>query len=378
VPQRFRTTAADAAWRVPIADRVAITPRVTYRRHIPWQTPEPRFDALFYDKTADRLSAKVTFEAERGGVSLVGGGEAYRERAWLDQPDVVQLDFGGRAHASFTNVAAFGELGWDAPVANLLVGGRVERHSTAGSSFVPRVALTKLWHPLHLKLLYAGAFRAPAIENVSYNDTRPERTRVLEAEAGYAIGDSAYVGVNAFDVHLDGPIVYSADPQSGLETYRNYGRTGSRGIEAELRLTGRRHAVTLQYAFYTAAGRNRVDLYEVPGHDELTLGFAAHRATLLARFAAGDRLSIAPSLTVTSARYAYRDAGAPVALPGAALFNVFASWRDAFTPGLEIGVGLYDLLGAGVTYPQPYAAGHAPLPGPGREILAKLSWEPRR
>jgi outer membrane receptor for ferrienterochelin and colicins len=375
-PQRFRTVAADASLRLALADGVTVTPRVTYRRNTPWQTTDVTFPDLFYDKSADRLSARVTLAADLGAVTATAGAEAAHDRAWLRAPADLQTDFGGSDRVDYTNVAAFGQVGWDTPVANVLIGGRAEHHSTAGDSFVPRLALTKLWHPFHLKLLYARAFRAPAVENMSLAPVRPERTRVAEAEVGWEASEHAYVGVNAFDVRLDGPIVFAADSGSGADRYRNAAQTGSRGIEAELRLTRPGMSLIAQYAYYSSAGLNAVGLYAVPGHDELLLGFAAHRATLLGRAALPGGLTLAPSLEVTSRRFAYTVAGAePTALGATARANVFASWRDVFIRGFEVGAGVYDLFDAGTSYPQPYASGHAPLPGQGREAYVRLSWD---
>ncbi|MFL5274622.1 MAG: TonB-dependent receptor plug domain-containing protein [Anaeromyxobacteraceae bacterium] len=376
--QRFRTAAADASWRFT-AGALTVTPRATYKRDTPWQTDDQAAGDLYYDKSADRLSGGVTLALDRGDLTAVAGAEARHDRAWLRGPAALQTQFGGSDRADYTNLAAFAEVGWETPWVNVLAGARAEHHSAAGGAFVPRLALTKLWHPLHVKLLYARAFRAPAIENVSQAPTSPERTTVGEAEVGWEISDHAYLGVNAFDAHIDGPIVFTANADTGVDVYRNGARTGSRGVEAELRLAGRDVSVIAQYAFYTAAHQNAVATYAVPGHDDLLLGFAAHRATFLARLALPGRLTLAPSLVVTSRRYAYTTAaGDPTALPASARANLFASWRDLFARGLEVGAGVYDLFDAGTTYPQPYASGHAPLPGQGRELYVRLSWDAPR
>jgi iron complex outermembrane recepter protein len=372
--QRFRTAAADASWRFT-AGELTFTPRATYKRDTPWQTDDPAAGNLYYDKSADRLSTGVTVSLDRGDLTAIAGAEARHDRAWLRGPAALQIQFGGRDRADYTNLAAFAEVGWETPWVNVVAGARAEHHSAAGGAFVPRVALTKLWHPLHLKLLYARAFRAPAIENVAQAPTRPERTTVSEAEVGWALSEHAYLGVNAYDAHIDGPIVFTANAE-GVDAYRNAARTGSRGVEAELRVTGRDVSLTAQYAYYNAAHQNSVATYAVPGRDDLLLGFAAHRATLLARLALPGRMTLAPSLVLTSRRYAYTTAAAdPTALPASARANLFASWRDLFARGLEVGAGVYDLFDAGTTYPQPYASGHAPLPGQGRELYVRLSWD---
>jgi hypothetical protein len=44
-------------------------------------------------------------------------------------------------------------------------------------------------------------------------------------------------------------------------------------------------------------------------------------------------------------------------------------------PGLELGAGVYDIADQRYEYLQPYNGGHAPLPGPGRELVFRIAYE---
>ncbi len=44
-------------------------------------------------------------------------------------------------------------------------------------------------------------------------------------------------------------------------------------------------------------------------------------------------------------------------------------------PGLEAGIGMYDIADQRPPVLQPYAGGHAPLPGAGRETILRLGYE---
>lgn len=58
----------------------------------------------------------------------------------------------------------------------------------------------------------SGAFKAPAIANISLSPTiRPERTRDLEAEVGVGLIDETYLTANTFDIQIVDPIVYFFD-----------------------------------------------------------------------------------------------------------------------------------------------------------------------
>ena len=56
------------------------------------------------------------------------------------------------------------------------------------------------------------------------------------------------------------------------------------------------------------------------------------------------------------------------------LANIFLRYGDLFIKGLDLGVGVYDLFDQQVKYIQPYNSFHAPLPGPSREFIVKLSY----
>ena len=42
--------------------------------------------------------------------------------------------------------------------------------------------------------------------------------------------------------------------------------------------------------------------------------------------------------------------------------------------GLTVGLGVYDALNQKFKFIQPYDGGHAPLPGPSREIIFRLNY----
>ncbi len=400
LPVGFRTTAADARWDLPLGEGLTLTPRLTWTRQQPWQSKtvdpacpndDPRCPFVtFYDKTAERIDGRLTLGWQpSGGFSVLVGGEAYRDHAFQNEPDVPgQYYFDGKTTVTFTDVAAFAEVGWDNPIANLLVGARFEHHSRFGNSFVPRLAVTKLFAPFHAKLLYSQAFKAPVLENIGVPtpdarvDIKPERTHVLEAEVGWQISDVAYVAANAYDVTIDDAIVFSTGTlPTGeiIDVYSNYAKTGTRGVEGILRLQARWVTAQAGYSFYTTAGKNQVDVYQVPGHGNLMLGFAAHKATAQATFHLGDHLLVTPSLLFLSDRYGYTSIDADGnsvlgTIPAAVYVNLFLLYRNLLARGLDVGAGVYDLFDQGATWVQPYDGGHPPLPGTTREYLVRVSY----
>ena len=70
-------------------------------------------------------------------------------------------------------------------------------------------------------------------------------------------------------------------------------------------------------------------------------------------------------------------------LPGFAIDQVAAAAGDdpdvlrmenLGVRGLELGAGVYNILGTDFRLAQPYAGGHAPLPALSREFLVRLSY----
>ncbi len=58
--------------------------------------------------------------------------------------------------------------------------------------------------------------------------------------------------------------------------------------------------------------------------------------------------------------------------------NAFVSYRDLWTPGSFVGLGLYNLTNAATVLIQPYDNGHPPLPGPSRELFLRVGYDPSR
>jgi outer membrane receptor protein involved in Fe transport len=218
------------------------------------------------------------------------------------------------------------------------------------------------------------------VENISLGDNvRPERTTVFELEGTLRLGEGHAVSVNAFDVGIQDPIIYSYDAESNSEAYRNLGRLGSRGIELDYRIRGSWGRAALSYSFYTPSGRNDVEDYLVPGHTNAFTGLPTHKAALTGTVKVLPWLSVSPTAVLVGERYAVDapdDTGASAVqkMPTQLLLNLFVRAENVGTRGLDIGAGIYNLLGTDFRVAQPYNGGHAPMPVFTREFLVKLSY----
>ncbi len=385
--ERWRTAALDARATLELGGDVRLVPRVTYRWEKPWQETSTDFPDLYYDVTNQQLKGRLALEWDTFvGPSVVAGVEGAVEEGRIDHPSVTDpatgqpfLSYAGKPSVSSSWVAGFAEVEYDSRWVNLLAGARVENHSAFGTAFVPRLAATRVLGPFHAKLLASGAYRTPSIENVNYaaGTIEPERTTVYEAEVGWQLADAVSLAANVFDLTVKKPIVYSF---TGLDAYANEERTGSRGVEAELQLRHRGSTASLSYAFYAASG-NHVPEYAVAGDPKLLAGFAGHKVIATARIRPIRRVVISPTIAWLSQRAMFDGTEAPgdpaAGRIGARTYvDLFASWQDVGgARGLELGIGVRDLLDEGTVYVQPYPGGHAPLPGNGREVWLRARYE---
>lgn len=280
---------------------------------------------------------------------------------------------------AFNNVAGFAEVVAFTPVVNLTAGARYDHHNVYGDSFVPRVALTKEVGHFHAKALFSQAFRTPTFENISYfPGVKPETATVMELEAGYQPFSWLYGGLNLFNQGINNPIIYQEVPASN---YVNAGPTGTHGLEAEVRIKGEAGYLNLGYSFYRAGSlfkSDEVPQYEIPGRPDLHAGIPAHKFTLRGSLKMTSTVSVNPSMVVYSERYANVAGGADppqvIHLEPSVLFDLFVLIRDVGTPGLDLQLGVHDIFGVGYQFAPAYNAGVNPLPGPGREFMAKLQY----
>jgi outer membrane receptor for ferrienterochelin and colicin len=185
--------------------------------------------------------------------------------------------------------------------------------------------------------------------------------------------------VNLFDINTTNAIVYYFNDSTAIDAYHNVGETGSRGVEVEYKFRDKWGFINLNYSFYSVAGKPKIADYEVPDNSNVLLAFPAHKVNLSAGFNITKHFSVNPSVLFRGERYGYTsfDSSGTAVMEKFSpmiLANLYLRYEDFFIKGLNIGVGVYDLLDQRVKYIQPYNSNHAPLPGPSRELIVKLSY----
>ena len=361
--------------------KLIITPKLNIKTQTPWQTLTDFTIIQDYSKSARRYTGNITasYNLTRK-INFVAGAEIYKDHA-TDQVDSSFFS-NGKKEVSYLNQAYYLQGLAKTRFVNFILGARYDIHSDFGSAFVPRIGLTKKYKKFHFKVLYNNAFRAPSIENINLQDSngmKPELTKVMELEAGYQLSRKSLLTANFFDITTKDPIVYFYDDSLQTDNYKNFGGSGSKGVEVEYRIRDKWGYIILNYSNYSVAGKQKITDYVVHGNEHMLLAFPNHKANLNASFKAGKYFSISPTLSFIGERYGYTafdTAGNSVLTKFSALLlaNLFVNTTN-YVKGLTIGAGCYDILDSEFGFIQPYNGNHAVLPGPSREIIVKATYE---
>jgi outer membrane receptor for ferrienterochelin and colicins len=204
---------------------------------------------------------------------------------------------------------------------------------------------------------------------------------VFELELGYELKRYLFVVANGFFSMVDKPLVYYYDETTGEEGYHNYKKTGTAGVEAELKFKLRGHYANLGYGFYHPAGQNEISTFAVPGHDDVLLGYAQHKLTLAGGVEIVKDLTFNVSGSLLfGGRYGYTavDADGYSVLHSFGpepVLNANFMYRNLFAKGLWVTLGARNVTNGEIWYIQPYDGWHAPLPGPSAEVFLKIGYD---
>jgi outer membrane receptor for ferrienterochelin and colicins len=362
-----------ASWVVPLAEGVALRSRVSSKWMAPWHsvvgTRPGSFQRL--EEVADRTVAGVDL-AVKGvlPVDMLIGAEGGIDRGFRtmnpDFPDVV-----------YGFAAGYAQLVATTPLAVITAGVRYDHHTAYDGALSPRVAVSRAWRVAHVKLGGARAFRAPGIVQ-SRSDVAPEFTTTWELEAGVRPTAWSYLTVGAYDMSISDALVYfyEYDPLTDEESegYLNEGKTGRRGVEAELRLLYGPLSLTGGYALAGLGGYDGIPNYAVAGEPDALLGAPAHKAVLRADVDVRDGLVVGGSGVLLGPRWAQGGEG-PLELPTSLLLNAQVSYEIPALPGLGVAITAQDLLDQNPPYIQAFNGDHGLLPGSGRELGLRVWWE---
>ena len=406
------TSPANELWRTAIADAqykwtggpLTLTARYQFKYQLAYAVRDPSSpdysdhpanrNSMWLIGTYDLLPTLRLLTGVEGFVDhayqassvTVTGAPHYLLRPVIDANG--NLVFPGAFSATYENIAALAEIQSSSKLGNVNAGIRYEHNSYYGSAAVPRFGWTKVAGPFHTKALLNFAFRAPSVGNIALanpSGIKPEHARVAELEVGYSPNHNQLITLNLFDIALSDTLVFLPDIVNNTLYYYNYAQTGTSGLELEYRLRYRQVFLRASYSYYTArnlfesGSRNKIESYAVPGDPSRLVAFPSHKVAVMANVTLWKGLSLAPSANFFSSRYGALSGdglGNPLYGNTSSLFllNVYVHYENLFVKGLEVGAGVANALNQSSGYIQPYSAGHAPLPGPRRELFTRVAY----
>jgi outer membrane receptor protein involved in Fe transport len=309
-------------------------------------------------------------------VNITFGSEFYNDLA--RSHDDGSLFYEDKKSVSYNNIAFFTQGLFETPWVNITLGARYDNHSKYDAVFVPRVGLTKVWSKWHAKILYSNAFRAPSIENISLSEEqsiKPEKTTVIEAEAGYQVSDNWVVSANLFDIGTKTPIYYNY--LDGSEIYANGKRAGTTGVELESKLKEKNVSLSVNYSFYTAALHSQIETYKVVGDEKSLLAFANHKLAFIGNVRMFKDLNFNVSGVFLGSRHGFiagSPTDAPAKIGSTLLLNAMLRYENLLTKGLSVSLGVNNITNSNPMFIQPYNSGHTPLPTPKTQLQLKLGY----
>lgn len=390
VVNKFNTYAANLNYQHVFSPNIKLDTSAEFSRQNPWERTRKHLDgraAVLREKVyVDyyKLNAKVTYATEKGDYLVIGTSYS---------ADKFDLKFGtpNISLPTFSDYTAYAEANYGFPWVNVLAGVRFDSYNEFGTNLAPRVALTKDFGLFHFKALYSHAFRIPTggnfQKNVEFNlnkapgdrinQVEPERTRTAEIELGFHPFDNLDLTVNLFHIASDDIILFQVD-QNNDDFYINADGQNTQGVELGVRYKDDWGYLGLDYSFYEST-KNTADKYKILTadgriHSNMNVGFPAHKVTLNSNVDLTGHLSLNQTLTYISDRYGYRGDGL-VRHDSSWVYNFYWRYRNLFTKGLDLGLGVYDLFNEQQVYVQPYHGGHPALPGRGREVMFKISYQ---
>jgi len=379
VKNSFTNLYAELKHETKLSQKWKLTSKLNFKNQKPWETNGYAGTGPFLKKAMRNiLNITAAYDYSRN-FNVTFGTESYYDFAKdLTEGSVFNNN---KNTINYFNYSMFVQSLLKTKITNIILGARFDHHSAFGGAFVPRIGLTKKINKFHYKVLFGRSFRAPSIENINDADStgiKPEFTNVAECELGYQINKNSIFSFNVFDITTTQPIVfYTAFDSTNEEYYKNFGASGSQGVEAEYRYKSKVGQIGMNYAFYSSANKSIITTYQTIT-DKSLLGFANHRINLFSQINFNKYFSGNISASYYSKRYrisGYDAAGNTMLTQDDPIFLLNCFFQYKLTKsGLNFGLGVFDLLNQRYSFIQPYDGGHAGLPGPSREITIKIQY----
>ncbi len=382
---RFTNLAASTSYDWKVNSKLTITPQFDYNRNGAWNVPEEwvRSFGFWNEDTFQRSRGLVTgfYKINDWADLLVGLESSHYDTQFHDQTTnattITPATDINNQHLYFSTLGLFFQSTMKFGQVNLTLGARRET-STANNeaAVVPRIGLTSVHDKFHVKALWGQAFRNPSGTQYITSqipNLKPELADTKELEFGYKITPEMYLTLNLFDILIHRPIRYDNLGYNNMQPF------GSRGAELEWKYVRPWGNAAFTSSFYSATARGYAPQASTLDENAF-MGIPRYKETLTGTYNINRDLFLSPSLIYLGKVYSQVNNATTVEPEKElswTLFNLYLLHANSFgVKNMDVGVGLYNVFDQDNYYANTNSSGQPPpLPGPGREYGAKVSYK---
>lgn len=382
----MRSYNANLYYDIKPNQKLKITPRIRLSNQLPWNySSDIPTIYEYYNSTNTRLNVDILTTYKATNYLNFSTGLVY-QYDYSRNLTALLLFNNNKNTISYTTLAAFGEVVLNTKYANISAGLRVDNHSALNPAAAPRFSITKAFKHTHFKLIYSRSFKIPTIQNFNLageEGLNPEFIQFLEAEAGaYLVNNQRrklLLTTNIYRIQLTDPIIYGYNPIASFETYANFPKTGTQGLETELRYTSKKIKIIANYSLYNPY-QNEIEELEVADNDKQFLAFPNTKMNFFIAYKITPSFSASTTVTWQNERFTYLQTDSDsedlslIRYKPVMFGNLFFQYQNIAKTGIDIGFGAYNLFDTPNVFLYPTNTSIVPLADQSREFLIRLRY----
>lgn len=370
-----------------INQKLKITPRLRLSNQLPWNySSDIPTIYEYYNSVNTRLNTDIiaTYQANKNLSFTTGLVYQYDYSRNLTKLLLFNND---KNTISYTTLAAFGEIALNTKYANFSAGLRVDDHSALSRpAAAPRFSITKAFKQAHFKFIYSRSFKIPTIQNFNLagdEGLKSEFIQFIEAEVGaYLVNNQRkklLLTTNIYRIQIKDPIIYAYNPIASFETYANFPKTGTQGLETELRYSSSKIKIIANYSLYNPY-QNQIDELKIESNSKQFLAFPNTKMNFFIAYKITPNFSASTTATWQNERFTYLQTDPDsedvelIRYKPVFFGNVFFQYQNIAKKGLDIGFGVYNLFDRPNVFLYPTNTSIVPLADQSREFVIRLRY----
>lgn len=382
-PVIFKNYFGEIKYDFNVGSKIRITPKLNYKYQEPWKitNTKPEDGITELSLSSERITAGMLMNFDISRKLNLTSGVTYFSDKSHSSNDSIKFRSNQSTSLKYDNTGIFAQLLFKNKIANVTGGLYYNNNSLYPSAFATRIGITRERDLYHLKFLYSQSFRSPSTQNIDLSKSiKPEKTNVLEFEAGIKIKKASYLTINSFYIQTKYPIIYYVDPVTEFDAYLNSSMTGSYGIEATYKVKIKDLQLNASTTYYQGHDGDSLLNYQIPGNKIEHLGISPLQYTISLSYTINKHLSAFVGAIYYSPKVGIISVDS---ITGTSIYNRYAkeinlncqiTYHQFLIKNIDLMFATYNIANVNVKYIQPYNSNHTPLSGLGRTFSLKLTY----